>query len=427
MRSYIRRPAALAAAASAVVLLSVGAASAKPVTSGSSKTVSLTYYTFSAAPDHTKTLDALISIFEKQYPNIKVSYQTAPYDQYFTKLQTQIAAGNAPDTFELDYGSFYSYATGGSLLNLNKPAAADKTYKPSRFYPRAYSSFRIGKTQFGLPESFSDVLLFYNKDLFRAAGVPFPTAKWTWKDELNAAKKLTDTAKGVWGDYQPIQFYEFYKVLAQNGGSFFNAAKTKATFDSAAGIGALKWLLSKPGSVMPTEAQQGGVGDDKLFKLGKLAMWHNGIWQFSFLKDAPFQWDVVVEPAGKVKANHFFANAVAASAKTPHPKEAWLWLKFLASSNASVKARVGSSWELAPVQDKSAYKAYLAQRPPANRQAVLDALANPVLTPTIKAEAQMQDIVGKNLEKAALGQMSPEDALHDAAQQVTALLTGGGR
>jgi multiple sugar transport system substrate-binding protein len=400
----------------------VGAAFAKQEHPGSSKTVTVSYFTFSAAPDHLNTLKALIQIFEKKNPNIKISFQTAPYSDYFTKLQTQIAGGQAPDTFELDYGSFYGYATSGSLLNLSKVAKTDPTFNPGIYYPKAYSAFAVGKTQFGLPESYSDVLLFYNKDLFRAAGVPFPTAKWTWKDELAAAKKLTNASKGVWGDYQPIQFYEFYKVLAQNGGSFFNPTKTKATFDSPAGIAAAQWLLSKPGTVMPTQEQQGGLGDDAMFKLGKLAMWHNGIWQFAAMKDAPFQWDVVVEPAGKVKANHFFANTVAASSKTAHPKEAWAWLKFLAGSHDSVKARIGSSWELAPVKDKAAYAAYLKQRPPVNRQAVLDALNNPVLTPTIKAESQMQDIVGKALQKAELGQVPIAQALHDAATQVNALL-----
>lgn len=412
----------IAAAAALVLVLGVGAASAKPGSAGTSKTVSLTYFTFSAAPDHLNTLNALIQIFEKKYPNIRISYQTAPYGDYFTKLQTEIAGGNAPDTFELDYGNFLGYAKSGSLLNLSKVAAADKSFSAGVFYPRAYSSFRVGKTQFGLPESFSDVLLFYNKDLFKQAGVAFPTAKWTWKDEMRAAEKLTNKSKGVWGDFQPIQFYEFYKVLAQNGGSFFNASQTKATFDSPAGIGALDWLLGKPGKVMPTTEQMGGLDDATMFKLGKLAMWHNGIWQFAAMKDAPFDWDVVVEPAGKVKANHFFANAVAASAKTAHPKEAWLWLKFLSSSHESVKARVGSSWELAPVKDKAAFRAYLAQRPPANRQAVLDALNNPVLTPTIKSEQQMQDIVSGDLQKAQLGQESAAAALHDAAGKVTALL-----
>jgi multiple sugar transport system substrate-binding protein len=400
----------------------VGAAFAKQAHPGSSKTVTVSYFTYSAAPDHLNTLKALIQIFEKKHPNIKISFQTAPYSDYFTKLQTQIAGGQAPDTFELDYGSFYGYATSGALLNLSKVAAKDPSFNAGIYYPKAYSAFAVGKTQFGLPESYSNVLLFYNKDLFRAAGVPFPTAKWTWKDEMAAAKKLTNASKGVWGDYQPIQFYEFYKVLAQNGGAFFNAKKTKATFDSPAGIAAAQWLLSKPGNVMPTQEQQGGLADDAMFKLGKFAMWHNGIWQFSAMKDAPFQWDVVVEPAGKVKANHFFANTVVASSKTRHSKEAWEWLKFLAGSHESVKARIGSSWELAPVKDKAAYAAYLKQRPPVNRQAVLDALNNPVLTPTIKAESQMQDIVGKALQKAELGQVPVAQALHDAANQVNALL-----
>ena len=276
-----------------------------------------------------------------------------------------------------------------------------------------------------MPESFSNVLLFYNKDLFQAAGVPLPTSKWAWKDELAAAKKLTNASKGVFGDFQPIQFYEFYKVLAQNGGSFFNPAKTKATFDSPQGIAAANWLLQKPGTVMPTQAQMAGLDDASLFKLGKLAMWHNGIWQFSAMKDAPFTWDVVVEPGGAKKANHLFINGVAASAKTSHPKETWLWLKFLSGSPESAKARVGSSWELAPVKAPGAFRKYLAQSPPVNRQAVLDALNDPVLTPTIKAQNQMQDFVTQALDKAQLGQTDIASALHAAAAQVTALLKSG--
>jgi multiple sugar transport system substrate-binding protein len=423
----MKRPVWVAAVAVAALAVGIASATAATVRTARAEKVTLTYFTFSAAPDHLNTLKALIQIFEKRYPNIDVEYQTASYSDYFTKLQTEVAAGDAPDTFELDYGNFLSYASSGALASLAKQAKADKKFKPSIFYPRAYNAFALKGAQYALPESFSDVLLFYNKDLFRAAGVPFPTAKWTWKDELAAAKKLTDASKGVYGDFQPIQFYEFYKVLAQNGGQFFNAAKTKATFDSPAGIAAAKWLLEKPGTVMPTTEQMGGGGPDwdtNAFKAGKLAMWHNGIWQFTALKDVPFQWDVVVEPAGKQKANHFFADAVAMSAKTKHPHEAWLWLKFMSSSHDSVKARVGSSWELPPVRDKAAFAPYLAQRPPANRQAVLDALAAPVLTPTITQEQKMQDIVSNALQAAELGQGSVDSLLHDAASQVTALLKG---
>lgn len=421
----MRRWIAIAAMVTAALAVCVGAAVAKPLGQKSSKTVTVSYFTFSAAPDHLNSLNALIKIFEKQHPNIKISYTTAPYADYFTKLQTEIAGGTAPDAFELDYGNFLGYAQSGALYNMSKLAKGDKSFKPSVYYPRAYQSFAVGKTQYGLPESFSDVLLFYNEDLFKAAGVPLPTAKWTWKDELAAAKKLTNASKGVWGDFQPVQFFEFYKVLAQNGGAFFNAAKTKATFDSAAGIAAANWLLEKPGSVMPTTEQMGGLDDPTMFKLGKLAMWHSGLWEFSAMANTPFKWNVVVEPAGKVKANHFFANTVAISSKSAHAKETWEWLKFLSSSHASVNARVKSGWELAPVQDKRAFSSYLAQRPPANRQAVLDALANPVLTPTIKDQTQMQDIVTNALTQAQLGQTSAASALHAAATKVTALLKDG--
>jgi len=152
----------------------VGAAFAKQAGPSSSKTVTVSYFTFSAAPDHLNTLKALIGIFEKKHPNIQISFQTAPYSDYFTKLQTQIAGGQAPDTFELDYGTFYGYATSGALLNLSKVAKTDPTFNAGIFYPKAYSAFAVGKTQFGLPESYSDVLLFYNKDLFKAAGRRLP-------------------------------------------------------------------------------------------------------------------------------------------------------------------------------------------------------------------------------------------------------------
>jgi multiple sugar transport system substrate-binding protein len=301
-------------------------------------------------------------------------------------------------------------------------ASGDPDFTAETYYPRAYAAFQADGKQYGLPETFSDVLLFYNKDLFDAKGVAYPTADWTWQDELAAAQTLTDKANGVWGDFQPIQFWEFYKVLAQNGGSFFNADQTQSTFNDAKGVEAASWLVDKVGKVMPTDAQMGGQDDTALFKAGKLAMWHNGIWQFSGLKDAPFAWDVQVEPGNVTKAHHFFANAVVASAKTSHPQEAWQWLRFLTSSPEAVKVRLDSSWELPAVADQSQFASYMSQTPPANRKAVFDALANIVVPPVIVQQSQMTDIVSKALEKAKLGQASVQDALDEAANQVDALL-----
>jgi multiple sugar transport system substrate-binding protein len=390
--------------------------------SSSSGPVKLTYFTFSAAPDHLKDLNTIIAAFHQQHSNITIDVQTASYNDYFTKLQTEIAGGTAPDTFELNYENFVSYSSAGSLLDLGTQASSDSSFKSSVYYPRAYAVFNDAGKQYGLPESFSDVLLFYNKDLFDAAGVSYPTTSWTWADELAAAQKLTDKSKGVYGDFQPIQFFEFYKVLAQNGGKFLSSDKKKATFNDQAGIDAATWLVSKVGKVMPTDAQLGSQNDESLFKSGKLAIWHAGIWEFAPMAAVPFKWDIQLEPGNVTKAHHFFSNAVVASSKTAHPAEAWQWLRFLTSSSDAVKTRLAASWELPAVADQSQFSSYLQQTPPANRAAVFKALDNIVVPPVIDQEAKMQDIVSKALDKAKLGQETIKQALDDAASQVNALL-----
>lgn len=402
-----------------------GASAATPAASEAPATpaenVTITYFTFSAAPDHLADLDAMVQAFEQKNPNISIEVQTAAYTDYFTKLQTQVAGGSAPDTFELNYENFVSYASSGALLDLTSVSAADADFSADVYYPRAYQVFQADGKQYGVPESFSDVLLFYNKDLFDAAGVAYPDASWTWKDMQAAGEKLTDKANGVWGEFEPIQFWEFYKVLAQNGGAFFNADQTQATFNDAKGVEAANWLIGKLDKWMPSDAF-GADQDTNLFKSGKLAMWHTGIWMFTPLADVPFKWDVSVEPGNVAKAHHFFANAVVAASTTAHPAESWAWMRFLTSSPEAAAIRLDASWELPAVADQSLFESYLSQTPPDNRQAVFDALSDIVTPPVIEQQSQMTDIVTKALDKARLGQMSVQDALNEAAAQVDALL-----
>lgn len=413
MRLLIRAVAALAIAS----LLTACGNSPSSDNAGDA-TGNITYFTFSAAPDHLKELDAIKAAFERDNPGITVTVQTAAYADYFTKLQTQIAGGAAPDSFELNYENFVTYARAGAL------ASTDGDVGP--LYPEAVKAFQYKGKQHALPSTFSDVILFYNKKLFDAAGVSYPTPSWTWADERAAAEKLTNKAAGVYGDYQPVTFHEFYKSLAQNGGEFFSADGKKATFNNARGLEAAKWLLDKPGSVQPTVAEIGGKADydTALFKSGKLAMWHNGIWQISALASTPgLEFDIAVEPGNKAKANAVFFNATAVSAKSKKQAAAWKWAKYLAGAPITVETRLKSNWELPAVNDQAAFDAYLKQTPPANRKAVFDALANVALPPVLDAQqSQMQDLVTKALEKAASGQATPQQALDEAAAAVTALI-----
>jgi multiple sugar transport system substrate-binding protein len=384
-----------------------------------SEPITLEYFTFSAAPDHLDTLQAMVDSFEAEHDGITIEVTTAAYDEYFTRLQTRVAGGQAPDTFELNYENFVSYAGAGALLDPTD--AAPEAIDPARFYPEALDAFSRDGIQYGLPISFSNVVLYYNQDLFDAAGLDHPDGTWTWEDELAAAEALTDVDAKVWGTFQPVSFFEYFKVLVQNGGEFFDASGDVA-FDSPEGIEAAEWLLDKVGSIQPTEAQMGGQDDGAMFASGQLAMWHTGIWMFGSLADADFAWDIAVEPGNVTNASHFFANGVVASATTEHPEAAALWMQHLAGSDASVEARLAASWELPPVADVSLLAPYLEQSPPANRIAVFESLESVVVPPVIERQQEMQDAVGQALEQALLGQLSVEDAIAQAAEQVRALL-----
>ena len=381
--------------------------------------VTITYFTFSAAPDHLKDLDAIIAAFNKQNPEITVKVATAAYADYFTSLQTQVAGNAAPDTFELNYENFVTYARSGALADLT-PFTTSGVIDPKRYYPLALSGFQDGGKQFGLPATFSAVVLFYNKKLFDAAGLSYPTPEWTWKEETEAATKLT--ANGVFGDYQPVSFFEFYKSLAQAGGSFFGP-DGKAAFNDDKGVAAATWLTTKPGTTMPTVADIGGTPDydTNLFKSGKLAMWHNGIWQFAGLKDAGVDYDVVVEPGAEKKANAVFMNAAVVSAKSPNQEAAARWVAFLTGAKETVETRLASSWELPAVNDQAAFDSYLKITPPANRKAVFDALENIALPPVIERQSEMQDIVTKALESIVAG-TAVKAALDGAVNDVNALI-----
>jgi multiple sugar transport system substrate-binding protein len=403
----------------AAVALIAGAAAQHA--GASPEEVTLSYFTFSAAPDHLEDLDAIVTAFEEENPNVHIEVQTAAFADYFTSLQTQIAGGSAPDTFELNYENFVTYARSGALLDLGP--YLEGSIDPARYYPLALDGFSDEGTQYGLPATFSDVVLIFNRTLFDEAGLDYPTAEWTWDDYTSAAEALTDADAGVYGGFQPVSFFEFYKSLAQAGGQFFDA-DGQAAFNSPEGVAAADWLTSKPGTVMPTLAEIGGTPDfdTALFTSGKLAMWHNGIWQFAGLNESGVDYDIVVEPGNVQPANAVFMNGAVVSAGTEHPDEAAQWISFLTGSPTTVETRLASSWELPAVADDEAFASYLEITPPDNREAVFDALDHIALPPVIERQQEMQDIVTQALDRIVSDGVDVQQALDDAADEVNGLL-----
>jgi len=381
--------------------------------------VTVRYFTFSAAPDYLDELDTIIAAFEAANPGITVEVTTAPFADYFTLLQADVVSGDTPDVFELNYENFVTYAANGTLLDISEYLTGDAPY-----YPRALEAFQYEGAQLALPETFSTVLMFYNADLFDQADIAYPSADWTWADATAAAESIRALGDDVWGVFSPVQFWEFYKKAAQNGEcQFFNAEMTESTINSQACVDTLSTMVGFiDDGLMPSAAELSGVSDSELFLSGKLGMLVTGIWMFGAFQDAPFAWDVQVEPAINQHANHFFANGVGVSATSANPEAAAAWSEFLTASETAANVRVESSWEL-PALDKPEYfAAYLEQTPPANRAAVFQALENPVTPPVIERQNEMQDAVNALITRVLDGELTAQEALDQAKTELDGLI-----
>lgn len=413
-----KKPLAALGAALAVVLMGSACSPASQSDSSGNEKVTIKYSNFVSNGGHEKDLDTIIQAFQKANPNITVEVTTLPYKDYATALQTDLAAGTQADAFDIEYANVRSYVNNGALAPFDGVDG-------SKYRQSLLESYRSDGKQYALPSSFSDVVLYYNKDLFDAAGVSYPTADWTWADETAAAKKITNSATGVFGDFQNVSFYEFYKALEQTGGKFLNDDGKSVAFNSSEGIKAAEWLADKSGTTMPTPAEGAGTPDfdTKLFKEGKLGMLHSGIWVASSFTEAPMNWDIVVEPGNTEKASAAFSNAIAVSANSKNKAAAQTWVEYMTSSDVMAQTRINSSWELPPTSDESILNDYLAKDKPANRKAVFEALEHVALPPVIGDNQQeMVDIVTNALGEVEAKRSTAADALKIAEDKVNALL-----
>ena len=404
------------------MLIAVVLAAMLPAAALAQEPTTIRYFTFSAAPDYLDELDGMIAAFEAENPDVKVEVESAPFDDYFTLLQTQVAGGDAPDAFELNFENFVTFASKGVLADLGPMMEADEGLDTEAYYQKAFDAFSVDGTQYGLPESYSTVLLFYNKDLFDELGLEYPTDDWTWADERAAAEAIAASGDDVWGHFAGVHYWEFYKAAWQNGCGFFGDDGS-VTVNEPGCVEALQFMIDYVNDgVQPSEAEMGGVSDGDMFANGELGMITTGIWMFPTFDSAEFDWDVVVEPGNVQGGSHFFANGVGVSSTSEAQDAAYRWLRYFTSSDEAAQARVAASWELPTLTDESLYDAYLAAEKPENREAVLKSLENVVVPPVIERQAEMQDALNAQIELALAGEISAQEALDTAKAEIEGLM-----
>jgi multiple sugar transport system substrate-binding protein len=402
----------------AIILSACGGSSPSSPSNGN---VTLTYMIWDK--NQQPALQTMVNNFEKLHPNIKVTIDVTAFDTYWTKLQTAATGGSLDDVFWMNAANFQLYAANGVIAPIDDNIKADNISLSN--YPESLVKlYTYNGKHYALPKDFDTIGLWYNKTLFKAAGLSYPDSTWTWQTLQDAAKKLTNPAKGVWGIAAPMVDQEgFYDTIPQNGGTVISSDEKVSGFDSPASIGGLQYwvdLIQKKYS--PTQAQMTDTIPLTLFESGKVAMMYGGSWdaiEFNNNSYTKANADVAVLPQGKVRATviHGLGNVI--SANTQHPTEAWEFVKYLGSKDAAdIEANSGTVIPAYNGTQDAWVKAY----PQFHLQIFLDELAYTVPFPISKNTAAWRDVQNKVLTQVWSGQISVDAGAKELATQMNALL-----
>ena len=284
-----------------------------------------------------ETQRELFAKFEEMHPNIKIDLTVMPESGYEDRMTTVLGAGSgAPDLIVFFDNNWLPQA-----LDLTDYIEADPDISPDKYYTEFWNNRVVdGDRIVALPYGIGANIVLYNKDVFDAAGVAYPTADWTTEDFISIAKSVTDKSKGIWGGDRPRG--AFRAVFNNYGALPYSDDSTSVDghYNSDASVAAFTWLWDLVDSgATPTPAEidilgTEGTGPVDLFISGRLAMATlNQTHLLTSLKQG-VNFGVVPEPKGPGPVRH--VNAWSARPGiwqgTEHPEEAWELLKFWAGA-----------------------------------------------------------------------------------------------
>lgn len=168
-------------------------------------------------------IEQQIAAFKEVQPNITVEIQLTPWADYWTKLQTAVAGGEAFDVFWLNSANCPVYASAGALVPLDGIFEGEGGLDPASYPEQILDLYTWNGNRYGSPREYDTIALFYNKDLFDAAGVDYPDDTWDWDKFREVAEQLTDEEAGIYGVGLNLGGQENYtNFVLQNEGRYLN-------------------------------------------------------------------------------------------------------------------------------------------------------------------------------------------------------------
>ncbi len=371
-------------------------------------------------------LDKLVSEFNATHPDVHVvAIYQGTYDQMVTKLKAAFLSQRTPDIVQLNIEHLRIFTANSQLVDL------DKFITPSfkkDFVPQFWKTVVINGKVYAVPFNMSCLMLFYNKDLFRQAGLNPDSPPRTWKEMVEMAKKLTikPSQYGLyWGvNGQSTAFYEFEPLIWQNGGKIFNTQMTKCLVNQPQAIQALKEWKSWFDMGISTKNMnyQEGI---QAFMMGRIAMgpMTSGGIRYA-LDNLPWNLGVAMLPSHKATVTTLGGGSLAIVKGIPKDKmrAAWKFINWMTNTQNTLYWYENTGYlpvresALHSLQIKLIWKRFPQLKAPV--EALKYARPRPVNVDII----QIRHILYEAIQKVKHGIETPKEAFDEAAMRVDEIL-----
>jgi multiple sugar transport system substrate-binding protein len=372
-------------------------------------------------PAERAAFQELVEAYHQSNPDAQVELIHIPSPRdYRTRLATEFAAGTAPDITLMNYRRYASFAAKDLLEPLGPFLEESEVIAADDFYPATIEAFTWQDTVMCIPQNISSLVVYYNADLFDAAGIPYPADRWTWEEFLETAISMT---RDLDGDGQIDQYglgvdpslFRLAPFVWQNKGPIVDRddMPTHLTLNRPPSLEALQYFvdLRQVHEVVPSRIEEASQDSESRFVAGATAMYLNSRRGTPTYREIEtFNWDVAPLPTGKIPAGILHSDAYCLTRIAADKEAAWRFIEF-ANSTEGQSIIAGSGRTVPSLISVAESDAFLnPDLPPGRAYVFLDNAAIVRRVPVISTWQEIEDIASEEIERAFYGDISVAEA-----------------
>lgn len=363
------------------------------------------------SPVHVETIKA----WEAANPGFKVAVEVVGWGQCQDKVTTLAVAGTPVGLAYIGSRTLKQLASNDLIVEM--PMTEEEK---AAYYPYVADTVTFDGTQWGRPVAFSTKALYWNKDLFTAAGLDPEKPPTTWEEEIAAAKAIEEKTDadgfGVVAKTFDNTMHQFLHWVYTNDGLVIDA-EGNIVLDSPQNLEALTALkeITAYAEEGPTAYEQNEVR--AIFLDGKLGMIHAASGTLSLLADSPFKWGVTQLPLGpsaKGPGTLLITDSMAVFKGTGYEDKAMDLAKFI--TNPENQSKYEAEQGLTPLRPGPAVDAIIAADP--NWKPFFDGIAFGGPEPLLTDYKGLQNTMIEMVQSVVTGAAEPQAALTKAAAEL---------